>query len=89
MVTFDETKRQSNISKHDIDLAECGGVFDAPMLTKEDTRESYGEQRLQSLGWLRGRVVFLVWTDRATGPHVISCRYGDKHETHCYFQAVL
>jgi uncharacterized DUF497 family protein len=89
MVTYDETKRQTNLTKHGIDLAECAGVFDAPMLTDEDTREAYGEQRLKSLGWLNGRVVVLAWTDRETGPHLISCRYGDKHETQAYFKACL
>ena len=89
MVTYDETKRQINISKHGIDLAEVGVVFDGFMQTGEDDRMAYGELRLQSLGWFRERVVFLVWTDRAAGPHVISCRYGDKHETIRYFQAAF
>lgn len=88
MVAYDEMRRLANLAKHGIDLAECGGVFDAPMLTEEDAREAYGEQRLKSLCWLSGRVV-VVWTDRATGPHLISCRYGDKHETQTYFKAFL
>lgn len=89
MVTFDETKRQSNITKHHIDLADCEVAFDAPMLTIEDSREDYGEQRLQSLCWMKGRVVVLVWVDRDSGPHLISCRYGDKHETSRYFKAFI
>lgn len=52
MVTFDESKRQANLAKHGIDLAKCAGVFNAPMLTEEDAREFYGEQRLKSLCWL-------------------------------------
>lgn len=88
MVTYDETKRQLNLAKHGIDLAEVDIVFDSFMHTEEDTRLAYGEQRLQSLGWFRGRVVSLVWTDREAGPHVISCRYGGKHETKRYIQAV-
>jgi len=55
----------------------------------KDARAAYGEQRLKSLGWLRGRVVVLVWTERAAGPHLISCRYGDKHETQRYFNAFV
>jgi uncharacterized DUF497 family protein len=31
--------------------------FDAPVVTAEDTREAYGEQRMNLLGWLHGRVV--------------------------------
>jgi len=59
------------------------------MLTEGDTRANYGEQRLKSLGWFNERVVLLVWTDREVGPHLISCRYSDKHETQSYFKAVL
>ena len=44
------------------------------MITWDD-REAYGELRLQSLAFWRDRVVFIVWTDRDQGPHVISCRY--------------
>jgi uncharacterized DUF497 family protein len=89
MVTYSAAKRQTNLTKHGLDLAECSGVFDAPMLTEEDTRAAYGEQRLRSLCWLGGRVAVLVWTDRADGPHLISCRYGDKHETQIYFKAFV
>ncbi len=87
-ITWDETKRERNLKDHGIDLTEVGGVFDAPMVTVEDEREHYGEQRLQSLGWFRGRVVFLVWTERNDSARVISCRYGDKHETRAYFKAL-
>lgn len=89
MVTFDESKRQANLAKHGIDLAECSEAFDAPMLTQEDAREAYGEQRLKILCWLKDCVVVLVWTDRKSGPHLISCRYGDKHETGTYFKAFI
>ena len=88
MIIWDETKRRKNLKDHGIDLADVACVFDAPMLTVEDEREYYGEQRLQSLGWFRDRVVFLVWTERDDGARVISCRYGDKHETSAYFEAL-
>ena len=88
MITWDESKRKRNLKDHDIDLAEVACVFDAPMVTVEDEREQCGEQRLQSLGWFRNRVVFLVWTERNDSARVISCRYGDKHETRAYFEAL-
>lgn len=88
MIHWDEAKRAKNLKDHDIDLADLGGVFDAPMVTVEDGRMAYGEQRLQSLGWFRDRVVFLVWTERDENVRVISCRYGDKHETRAYFKAL-
>jgi uncharacterized DUF497 family protein len=34
MVTYDAAKRHANLVKHGVDLAECEGVFVAPMLTE-------------------------------------------------------
>ena len=39
----DPKKRKANLRRHKLDLAECYEAFDAPMLTREDTREDYGE----------------------------------------------
>jgi uncharacterized protein len=86
-MSYDPAKRKLNLRKHGIDLAECDGLFDEPMLTREDDREAYGEQRLISLGWLKSRVVVLVWTDREDEPHVISCREAEPHEQEAYFRA--
>ncbi|ROH86552.1 BrnT family toxin [Stagnimonas aquatica] len=85
-VAYDPAKRKKNLRKHEIDLAACDAVFDEPMLTREDTRKFYGEQRLVSLGWLKGRVVVLVWTDREDGPRMISCREAEPHEQEAYFR---
>ena len=86
-MSYDAVKRQLNLRQHGIDLAECEATFDEPMLTQEDDRETYGEQRFISLGWLKDRVVVLVWTDRKDGPHLISCREGEPHEQETYFSA--
>jgi uncharacterized DUF497 family protein len=86
-MTYDASKRKRNKRKHTIDLADCDAVFDGPMLTREDTRQGYGEQRLISLGRLKGRIVVLVWTDREEGPRMISCREAEPHEQEAYFQA--
>jgi len=60
MITWDEPKRRENIKKHGLDLAALETVFDHPMISVEDTRQSYGELRLQSLGMWQGRFVLLV-----------------------------
>jgi uncharacterized protein len=85
-MTYDPAKRRSNKRKHKIDLADCEAAFDAPMLTREEASQDYGEQRLISLGWLQGRVVVLVWTDRADGPRLISCREANPYEQEAYFR---
>jgi hypothetical protein len=81
MITWDEPKRQENLRKHGIDLAALERVFDFPMVTDEDDRVAYGEQRLVSLGFYGGRVVVMVWTERDSGAHLISCRYADKTQS--------
>jgi uncharacterized protein len=85
-MTHDPQKRRSNKRKHRIDLAECETAFDRPMLTREDTSEAYGEQRLISLGWFQGRIVVLVWTDRDGDPRLISCREATPYEQEAYFR---
>ena len=61
--------------------------FDEPMLTREDGRQRYGEQRLVSLAWFKGEVVVLVWADRDDGPRLISCRKAETYERQTYFKA--
>ena len=89
MIPWDEPKRRENIKKHGLDLADLESVFDQPMISVEDARQSYCELRVQSLGMWQGRVVFLVWTPRGDETaHIISCRYADRKETDAYFEAL-
>ncbi len=56
------------------------------MVTREDTREDYGEQRFVSLGWTKDKVVVLVWTDGEAEPRLISCREAEPYEQEAYFR---
>jgi hypothetical protein len=85
MITWDESKRRANLRKHGIDLADLEPVFDYPMITVEDDRARYAEERLQSLAVWQDRVVYLVWTPRGDDTaQLISCRYADRKETEIY-----
>lgn len=86
MITWDESKRKTNLKKHGIDLADLESAFDFPMVTVEDNREVYGELRLQSLAMWRGRIIFLVWTERQDAAHLISCHYADRSQIQGYFK---
>ena len=58
------------------------------MVTREDDREyNDGEQRLQTLAILQGRIVFVVWLERNTGAHIISIRKAERHEQKIYLEA--
>lgn len=87
MITFDEAKRQSNLEKHGFDFIGATSVFENFHITREDTRENYGEQRFQTLG-LYGNVVvvMVIHTPRNQCDHVISIRKADKHEQKYYWQ---
>ena len=49
-------------------------------------RAAYGEKRLVTFGLLEGDAVVMVHTERRAGPHIISLRKAEKHETRYYFK---
>jgi uncharacterized DUF497 family protein len=88
VVTWDGQKRLANLRHHGLDFEGCEAVFDAPVVTVEDSRTAYGEQRINLLGWLHGRVVHMTYTERGENLHVISLREASKHEARYYFKVV-
>lgn len=46
---WDESKNNSNISKHGINFADAVAIFDGLTIEKEDERFDYGEQREQAM----------------------------------------
>jgi len=88
VATWDERKRQANLRNHGLDFDGCEEVFDHPVVTDEDDRMAYGEQRINLLGWLRGRVVHMTYTERGDYLHVISLREATQHEARYYFKAI-
>ena len=83
--TWNETKRQANLKKHEVDFADAEIVFSGGVFTFEDDRFAYGEQRFISLGLLRGIVVAIAHTESAETVRVISMRKAEKHEQKLYF----
>jgi uncharacterized DUF497 family protein len=62
--SWDERKRRVNLRDHGIDFADLEGFFDSDLLTREDKRHGYGEERYQTIGVLTGVPLFVVWTPR-------------------------
>ena len=60
MNTWDEVKRRRNLKDHSIDFADLDEFFGGDLLTREDTREAYGEPRYQSIGVFNGVALFVV-----------------------------
>jgi len=88
MLTWDETKRQGNIAKHGWDFAGSDAIWDHPVLSWEDDRVAYGEQRINLLGWLHGRVMHPTYTDDGETLRIISLREAEKHEALRYIKTV-
>lgn len=63
VTSWDETKRDLNIAKHGYDLATLDDLFDGRfVLTREDLRKDYGEQRYNILVELKGRILNVTFT---------------------------
>lgn len=69
--SWDEPKRRGNIEAHGLDFEGAEAIWDNFTITREDTREDYGEKRMVTFGFLHGEVVVLVHTDRGDDMHVI------------------
>jgi uncharacterized DUF497 family protein len=83
---WDEAKRITNLDKHSIDFIDVPDMFDGDILTVEDDRYSYGEQRFVTFGLLQGRVIAVVHTDRGESIRIISARKATRNEQRTYFQ---
>lgn len=86
---WDEQKNKENIRKHGLDFADAPEVFLGPLLADLDTREDYGEDRYIGIGFLRGLVVVIVFTDRGDDTiRIISLRKALKHERDKFEQRI-
>ncbi len=85
---WDEAKRIANLRRPGIDFMDVPPVFDGDIVTVEDDRFNYGEQRFTTLGLLRGRVVAIVHTEQGECTRIISARKGTNYEQRTYFEQI-
>jgi uncharacterized protein len=86
VIAFDPAKREKNLAKHGLDLADAGSVFAAEIGTRLDTRNRYDEDRYLTIGRLAGRLVVMVWTPRFASRRIISMRYAHAKEEARYIR---
>lgn len=79
-ITCDPAKREITLRERGLDFLRAGEVFAGETLTLVDDRFDYGEVRHQTYGFLDGRMVMVVWTERAPARHVISMRHCHERE---------
>jgi uncharacterized protein len=74
-ITFDPSKRAATLAHRGLDFADAASVFEGDHATWLDHRFDYSEVRWITAGWLDGRMVVFVWTQRGPNRHVISMRH--------------
>jgi len=79
-ITCDPVKRTATMENRGLDFADAAEVFAGKCLYIPDERHDYGEQRIITVGALRGRMVIVVWTPRGDARHVISMRKANDRE---------
>lgn len=79
-ITFDPRKRQETLAARGLDFADVAEVFAGPTLEVVDTRKDYGELRIISFGYFRGRLIVIGYTPRGTGRHIFSMRKANGRE---------
>lgn len=84
---WDAAKRDANLAKHGLDLAVACRVFAGPVLERKDARRDYGEDRIQALGAVEGRVLVVVYTWREGRRRLISARKAKQEERARYAAA--
>lgn len=83
-ISFDPAKREKTLKERRLDFAEAPEVFAGLVHTFEDDRFDYGEARWITYGWLRGKLVAIVWTERGEHRHIISLRKCNDREKKKY-----
>lgn len=85
---WDESKRITNLRKHGIDFSDVLAIFDGEIVTVEDERFEYGEERFVTFGLLQGRIVAIVHTESEVCIRIISARKATKYEQQNYFKQI-
>ncbi len=85
---FDPTKNALNLRKHGLDLSFGERVLlDRNLIEAIDTSVEYGEERINALGLVEGKVYVVTYTERSDSIRFISVRMADKREIARYFRA--
>lgn len=84
---WDEAKNRANILKHSIDFTDVVKLFDQPILTVQDSRTDYAEERWIAIGWLEVTVAVVVYTERHRDTvRLISARKATRQEAKRYVE---
>jgi uncharacterized DUF497 family protein len=84
---WDDDKAAENRRRHRVSFEEATlAVGDPFAIEWLDTREAYGEERIVLVGMSQGRLLTVVYAQRAERLRIISARRATKHEQDDYFR---
>jgi hypothetical protein len=83
-LSWDETKRRRTLSERGLDFADAAPVFAGPTFEFPDDRKDYGEHRIVCVGFLRERMVAIVYVPEPGGRRIISMRKTNDREQKIY-----
>ena len=83
-IEYPPAKRDATLAERGLDMSRAAEIFGGATLTVEDDREDYGETRLITIGFLDGRMVVMVWTQRGVARRIISLRKANEREQKAY-----
>ena len=85
---WDEAKRARTLAERALDFADAALVFGGPTFEFADDRKDYGESRTVCVGFLRRRMVVLIYVQRGATRRIVSMRKANDREQRA-FQARL
>lgn len=79
-IAYDPAKREWTLRHRGLDFEEAATVFSGRTFDVIDDRKDYGETRVVSIGFLKGRMVVIGWTPRDDVRHVFTMRKANARE---------
>lgn len=79
-ITFDPEKRAATLRRRGVDFLDSMEVFLGRKFEFRDDRSDYGEVRMITVGYLRDRMMIVVWTQRGDARRIISMRKANERE---------
>lgn len=71
---YDPRKRAWTLAERELDFEDAVLVWEGRHFDFEDVRNNYGEVRVCTVGFLRERMVMVVWVERGDRRRIISMR---------------
>jgi uncharacterized DUF497 family protein len=85
-IRYDPAKREWTLRERKLDFNDAAKVFAGWTLDIPDLRRDYREPRINTVGYLYGRMVIVCWTPRGSDRRIISMRKANDREKARYRQ---